>query len=127
MGVQVSGLDHVVLNVADPRATAQWYVDQLGCTVERLAEWEAGDALFLSVRVDDTMVFDLLAADRTGVNVDHVCVVVDPDTDLAQVAASGEFEVVMGPVRVWGARGMGDGLYVRDPDGNTVELRVYPS
>jgi hypothetical protein len=32
---------------------------------------------------------------------------------------------VTGPSRVWGAQGEGWGLYVRDPDGNVVELRHY--
>lgn len=27
--------------------------------------------------------------------------------------------------RLWGAHGTGVGLYVRDPDGNVVELRTY--
>jgi catechol 2,3-dioxygenase-like lactoylglutathione lyase family enzyme len=26
----------------------------------------------------------------------------------------------------WGARGDGTSIYVRDPDGNTVELKAYP-
>ena len=45
----------------------------------------------------------------------------------APAAASGEWDVHGGPSEVWGAHGMGRSLYVRDPDGNVVELRVYPS
>ena len=29
-------------------------------------------------------------------------------------------------MQLFGARGTGTGLYVKDPDGNTVELRTYP-
>ena len=36
-----------------------------------------------------------------------------------------EFEVIGGPMRIWGAQGHGTGLYVKDPDGNTVELKHY--
>jgi catechol 2,3-dioxygenase-like lactoylglutathione lyase family enzyme len=50
--------------------------------------------------------------------------VVEP-TDLAAVVASGRFDVVEGPVTRWGARGDGASIYVRDPDGNLVELRYY--
>jgi hypothetical protein len=57
-------------------------------------------------------------------NVDHFCLVVEP-TDLDAVRASGEFDVVEGPVQRWGARGEATSLYVRDPDGNVVELRYY--
>jgi hypothetical protein len=50
---------------------------------------------------------------------------VSPDTDLQAITDSGEFEVVTEPVTRWGARGDGLSLYVRDPDGNTVELKHY--
>jgi catechol 2,3-dioxygenase-like lactoylglutathione lyase family enzyme len=76
--------------------------------------------------VNDGTIIDLLAADRSGVNVDHVCLVIDP-VDLVELAASGRFDVVGdGPVAgLFGARGQATSLYVRDPDGNTVELRSY--
>jgi hypothetical protein len=76
------------------------------------------------LRIDETTIVDLLQADRTGQNVDHVCLVIEP-TDLAAIAASGRFDVVSGPDRRWGARGDGTSLYVLDPDGNVVELRHY--
>jgi len=41
------------------------------------------------------------------------------------VAASGVFDVIAGPMWIWGAGGHGWGIYVRDPDGNTVELKHY--
>jgi catechol 2,3-dioxygenase-like lactoylglutathione lyase family enzyme len=53
-------------------------------------------------------------------------VVVAPTTDLDAVVASGDFDVIEGPVSRWGARGEGVSVYVRDPDGNQVELRTYP-
>ena len=69
-------------------------------------------------------IVDLFEGDRSGVNVDHVCLVVET-VDLDEVAASGEFDVVAGPSELFGARGIGTGLYVRDPDGNVIELRHY--
>jgi catechol 2,3-dioxygenase-like lactoylglutathione lyase family enzyme len=76
------------------------------------------------VRVDPTTIIDLLAAPRTGENADHVCLVVEP-VDFEAMKASGRFPVVDGPATRFGARGDGTSLYVRDPDGNTVELRYY--
>jgi catechol 2,3-dioxygenase-like lactoylglutathione lyase family enzyme len=76
------------------------------------------------VRVDAHTIIDLLAASRTGENTDHLCLVVEP-VDLEAVKASGRFEVVDGPATRFGARGDGTSLYVKDPDGNTVELRHY--
>ena len=60
----------------------------------------------------------------TGKNVDHFCLVID-ETDLQALADSGRFDVVSGPSELFGAQGQGMGLYVRDPDGNVVELRHY--
>ena len=34
-------------------------------------------------------------------------------------------DLVDGPRTLFGARGTGQGLYVRDPEGNVVELRTY--
>lgn len=124
--MRVLGLDHVVMNCADVEASLRWYTDELGLEPVRADEWRAGRAPFPSVRVDDGTIIDLFPAARTGVNVDHVCLVLEP-TDLGALARSGRFTVVGdGPVEgLFGARGLATSLYVRDPDGNTVELRCY--
>ena len=122
--LRVTGLDHVVLNVTDVERSLAFYCDELGLAPERVEEWRRGEILFPSVRVDGSTIIDLLAAPRTGENADHVCLVVDP-VDLDAVKASGRFEVVDGPATRFGARGNGTSLYVKDPDGNTVELRSY--
>jgi len=122
--LHVVGLDHVVLNVADVERSLAFYCGELGLAPERVDEWRRGEVLFPSVRVDAHTIIDLLAAPRTGENADHLCLVVEP-TDLDAVKASGRFEVVDGPDVRFGARGNGMSLYVKDPDGNTVELRHY--
>jgi catechol 2,3-dioxygenase-like lactoylglutathione lyase family enzyme len=122
--LRVTGLDHVVLNVADVERSLAFYCDELGLAPDRVEEWRRGEILFPSVRVDGSTIIDLLAAPRTGENADHLCLVVDP-VDLDVVRASGRFEVVDGPATRFGARGNGTSLYVNDPDGNTVELRHY--
>ena len=123
--VAVSGFDHVVLTVADAAASAAWYRDVLGLETLRMAEWEAGDAPFVSVRIDENTIIDLLEGERTGVNADHICLVVDDAIDLDELAASSELDVVNQPRRLYGARGWGRGFYIKDPDGNLVELRHY--
>ena len=122
--LRVTGLDHVVLNVADVERSLAFYCDELGLAPERVEEWRRGEILFPSVRVDAHTIIDLLAVPRTGENADHLCLVVEP-VDLEAVKASGRFEVVDGPATRFGARGNGTSLYVKDPDGNTVELRYY--
>jgi catechol 2,3-dioxygenase-like lactoylglutathione lyase family enzyme len=123
-GLHVVGLDHVVLNVVDVERSLAFYCGVLGLAPERVDEWRRGEVLFPSVRVDAHTIIDLLAAPRTGENADHLCLVVEP-VDLDALKASGRFDVVDGPATRFGARGNGTSLYVKDPDGNTVELRHY--
>jgi catechol 2,3-dioxygenase-like lactoylglutathione lyase family enzyme len=122
--VRVTGLDHVVLNVSDVNRSVSWYHDQLGLEVLRLDEWKRGEVFFPSLRIDEGTIIDVLENERSGSNVDHICLVVADDVDA--LASSGRFEVVDGPDVRWGARGDARSLYVRDPDGNVVELRAYP-
>jgi len=121
--VHVRGIDHVVLKVADVERSMAWYRDRLGLEPLRFAEWQRGEVPFVSLRISDTALIDLIHAERTGENVDHVSLWVDGP--LEEVVASGEFEVAHEPFEIFGAQGVGLGMYVRDPDGNLVELKTY--
>ena len=124
--IRVQAFDHLVLVVADVERSLAWYTGVLGLEGERVDRWRAGQAPFPSVRIDATSIVDLVAGERADRNVDHFCLVVAPGTDLAALAGSGTFEVVEGPTGPrFGARGDAVSLYVRDPDGNVVELRAY--
>mgnify|MGYP000390799998 CR=1 FL=1 len=122
--VRVTGLDHLVLDVVDTERSLAFYVGELGLEGVRIDEWRRGEVFFASVRVDAGTIIDLLETPPDGRNVDHFCLVVE-EQDLQALADSGRFEVVDGPDRRYGARGDGTSLYVRDPDGNVVELRHY--
>lgn len=123
--MRATGLDHVVLVVADVERSLAWYRDRLGLEGERVDEWRRGEVLFPSLRLDATTVVDLFPGERSGVNVDHLCVVVD-EVDLDAVAADPGWRADGPPSEVWGALGIGRSVYVRDPDDNKVELRTYP-
>lgn len=123
-GLTVTGFDHVVLAVADVERSLAFYCGLLGLPGVRVEQWRRGDAPFPSVRASDITIIDLLAGAPAGANMDHLCLTVRP-ADLDAVAACGAFDVVDGPGPRFGARGTGTSLYVRDPDGNTVELRYY--
>jgi catechol 2,3-dioxygenase-like lactoylglutathione lyase family enzyme len=123
-GITVTGLDHIVLNVMDVERSLAFYTGVLGLAPLRAEEWRRGEVPFPSVRVDASTIIDLLDHARSGENADHFCLVVAP-ADFDAVRASGPFDVVDGPARRYGARGEGTSLYVRDPDGNVVELRYY--
>lgn len=122
--VRVTGLDHIVLKVADVERSLAFYLEHLGLEPVRVDEWRRGEVFFPSVRVDATTIIDLLEGIPDGVNVDHLCLVIEP-TDLEALRDTFRFEVVDGPGPRFGAQGEGMSLYVRDPDGNVVELRHY--
>jgi catechol 2,3-dioxygenase-like lactoylglutathione lyase family enzyme len=122
--IHVTELDHIVLTCRDVETTLAWYCGELGLEPVRADEWRRGDVPFVSVRINDGTIIDLLPGFHEQGRLDHLCVVVEP-TDLAELAASGRFDVVDGPVPRFGARGQGTSLYVRDPDGTLVEIRHY--
>lgn len=121
----MQGIDHIVLNVADVERSLAWYVGMLGLEGDRVEEWRAGTVPFPSVRTGPTFIIDLFATPRTGENANHFCLVVDR-ADVEAVAGDARFDVIDGPGRRYGAQGDGTSVYVRDPDGNMVELRCYP-
>ena len=122
--MDVLGFDHLVLRCADVERTLAWYVDVLGLEPERVDEWRRGEAPFPSVRVSATTIIDLFAGTPGDDRLDHLCLEVAP-TDLAALATTHGLELLEGPVPRYGARGVGTSIYVRDPDGLTVELRHY--
>ncbi|WP_030196960.1 VOC family protein [Streptomyces sp. NRRL S-87] len=123
--MRVKAFDHLVLNVQDVEKSLEFYTGPLGLEGVRVEEWRAGKVPFPSVRVNEATIIDLFSRPRGESNVDHICLTVDP-LDWQEVIDSGAFTVLEGPVPRYGARGSAQSIYVRDPDGNTVELRWYP-
>ena len=128
---RVTGIDHIVLRVADIDRSLAFYHGLLGLAVERLDQFRAGEIGFPSVRVDERFVIDLFprAADDAGNghNLDHFCRVVEA-SDLAPLIATlaqQGIPVEQAPRTRWGAQGTTMSIYLRDPDGNRLELRTY--
>src|SRR6187200_2997046 len=110
--MRVTGIDHVVFNVSDVEKSLAWWRDLLGLEPVRLDEWRRGEVPFVSVRISPGTIIDLFARERSGENVDHVALRVE-DADLDEIATSGRFDVVRGPLELFGAMGQGHGVYVR--------------
>lgn len=130
-GPTLLGLDHVVLRVTDLDRARDFYCKVLGCRVEvfqrkiGLLQLRAGDSLIDLVPVDGVLGRQGGAPPGAeGRNMDHFCLRVKPfdaGAILAHVRAHG---VDPGKVEQrYGAEGMGPSIYLRDPDGNVVELK----
>ncbi|MGH9209352.1 MAG: VOC family protein [Acidimicrobiales bacterium] len=123
----VLALDHIVLVVGDVERSLAWYSKHAGLAPVNVDEWRAGQAFFPSLRIDEATIVDFVPGDDAGAargHLDHVCFVVSAD-DLAALAADPDLEVVDQGERS-GARGLGQSIYVHDPDGLLVEFRCYP-
>ncbi|MER6627040.1 VOC family protein [Streptomyces sp. NPDC000987] len=134
-------LDHVVLWVRDPLASAGFYEKAVGLEPLRVTEFAAGTTSFPSVRLNDETIFDLApltmtgkmnmlpgAADSAGHPVNHVCVSLPgPDFEALRTRLE-EHGVPMSDISydAYGARGTARrSFYFRDPDGNVFEARHY--
>jgi catechol 2,3-dioxygenase-like lactoylglutathione lyase family enzyme len=126
-GIQIAGLDHVVLRVGNLDRAISFYGRVLGCRVERelqqprLVQLRAGASLIDLVPASAS---PGAAEDKSGRNVDHFCVRL-ADFDAAALKAHlAKNGVDPGDVHErYGAEGYGPSIYISDPDGNTVELK----
>ncbi|MFT7473674.1 MAG: catechol 2,3-dioxygenase-like lactoylglutathione lyase family enzyme [Verrucomicrobiales bacterium] len=124
MRVALTGIDHIVLLVRDIDRSIEWYTERFEVTVERYELWQEGSSSFVSLRVSDSFLIDLTPGDAAGENVDHFAVVTDRASFDSFVHAYSD-RIEMGPAQLSGAQGIGDGAYIRDPDGHRVEVRTY--
>jgi glyoxylase I family protein len=129
---RLMGLDHLVLRVTDLQAMMDFYCGVLGCTVDRrqpdfgLTQLRAGRSLIDLIVIDGALGrVGGAAPGAEGRNLEHFCIGVHPFDEAgmrAHLDAHG-VAVVEAGLR-YGAEGRGYSLYVRDPQGNTVELKA---
>jgi catechol 2,3-dioxygenase-like lactoylglutathione lyase family enzyme len=127
---EIADLDHVVIRCRDIARARDFYTGILGCTVERTI-----DAIGLIQMRAGAGMIDLVPADgesppvRESRNIDHFCVgiVAAEMTEVARHLRELGVEVIGEPAQRYGARGLGLSIYIRDPEGNVVELKQVPS
>jgi catechol 2,3-dioxygenase-like lactoylglutathione lyase family enzyme len=120
--MKIVGFDHVVINTMNTEALLAFYCDELGLEPVRVEEWRRQEVLFPSARINAETIIDFFPAARTGENVNHICLVVEPE-DLDALAT--RFVDAQRADGLFGAQGIASSVYIKDPDGNTVELRYY--
>ncbi|MDR7296989.1 catechol 2,3-dioxygenase-like lactoylglutathione lyase family enzyme [Pelomonas aquatica] len=132
--LKLQGIDHLVLRVVDLDRMVRFYVDTLGCTVERrqdaigLVQLRAGRSLIDLVPVDGKLGrMGGAAPGAEGRNLDHFCLRVDPFDEAALRAHLAAHGVDAGKTESrYGAEGEGPSIYLSDPEGNVVELKGPP-
>lgn len=128
---RILGLDHLVLRVRDAERMTAFYCEVLGCSIEReradigLTQLRAGRALIDLVDVDGVIGrMGGTAPDRQGRNLDHFCLTVEGYDEARIRAHLAQYDIDAGEsVRRFGAEGEGPSIYLRDPEGNTIELK----
>lgn len=133
--IQLQGFDHIVLRVRDKARMLAFYTEVIGGVLD----WDRPELGLTHVRLGRDLV-DLVTLDgplgklggrapeAEGRNLDHFCLRVAPFDERAireHLARLG-VEIVDAGQR-YGAAGDGPSLYLRDPEGNTVELKGQPA
>ena len=124
----VERIDHLVLNVADLEASAEWYGRVLGMRREiaegRTIMWFGEQKLHL--RPVDAGQEEWFTGHHPAPGSDDLCFATEVDVDAIAVhLASCGVEVEVGPVQRAGARGTMNSVYCRDPDGSLIEISTY--
>jgi catechol 2,3-dioxygenase-like lactoylglutathione lyase family enzyme len=125
--VRIDRIDHLVLTVDDVARTVEFYVNVLGMTETTFGQGRTA-LTFGSSKINlhqRGREFEPKAARPTPGSAD-VCLIADVSLDVVmeELAAQGVVSEE-GPVRRTGARGPIDSIYIRDPDGNLIELSNY--
>jgi catechol 2,3-dioxygenase-like lactoylglutathione lyase family enzyme len=134
MPVKVHALDHLVINVADVRASAEWYSRILGMEV-KVFDPAGGKAprTFLefgnqriNVRQRDADTAEWFTADHPTAGSEDLCFLTSatPEEVVAHLRAHG-VAIEDGPGPRQAARGTLRSVYCRDPDGNLIEISSY--
>ena len=129
----LEGIDHLLLLVSGMSKTLAFYRDVLGCSIENelpefaMVQLRAGAALIDLVDVDVREGQWARPEVAGGRNLNHVCIAVAQydERELRRHLAAHGATIIEEGVH-GGARGDSLSIYVRDPSGNTIELKGPP-
>jgi catechol 2,3-dioxygenase-like lactoylglutathione lyase family enzyme len=131
--IRLEAIDHVVFRVADIGSSIRFYTEVLGATVEKVQEGiglyqlRAGTSLIDLVPLEGPLgQMGGAGPGDEGRNVDHVCFRVAEWDEPALIAHLGGHGIAAKVTRRYGAEGDGPSVYLRDPDGNGLELKGPP-
>jgi len=125
--MRITGLDHIVLTVRSIARTCEFYKRALGAEVITFGEGR------IALQLGDNKInlhevgkeFEPKAATPMPGSGDICLITTAPLADVAKHLRARGIEIEEGPVARTGARGPIMSLYIRDPDGNLVEIASY--
>lgn len=120
----VKAIDHIVLNTNKLPQMLHFYCEVLQCNIERelaeirLTQLRAGSSLIDIMEVDHEI-------DPDKKNLDHFCLRIEPFNlpELKQYLTDNNISILREGDR-YGAQGTGWSIYIKDPEGNEVELKA---
>jgi catechol 2,3-dioxygenase-like lactoylglutathione lyase family enzyme len=130
--LEVLAIDHIVLRTTKIKEMIDFYTKVLSCTIERetpvetgLTQLRAGSALIDLVVVDSRLgAMGGGAPTQSERNIDHFCLQIKPVPEKDIITYLKESGIEVGEFESrFGAQGEGNSIYIKDPEGNDVELR----
>ncbi|MGK4580280.1 VOC family protein [Kitasatospora sp. HPMI-4] len=128
-GIRITGLDHLVLTVADIERTVGFYQRVLGMRPVTFGDGRRALAFGTSkINLHQAGRELLPRAARPTPGSADLCLVTDtPQAQVLEQLAAYGVAVEEGPVPRTGALGPFTSTYLRDPDGNLIEISTYPA
>jgi len=125
--MEIKRIDHLVLTVRDIPATCDFYSRVLGMQVVSFGDRKAlqfgGQKINLHERGKE---FEPKALRPTPGSGDLCFITEVPLPQVVDHIRSCGIQIIEGPVRRTGAVGPMESIYIRDPDGNLIEVSNYP-
>jgi catechol 2,3-dioxygenase-like lactoylglutathione lyase family enzyme len=122
--IAIERLDHLVLTVADLERTCAFYRDALGMRLETFGEGRKA-LHFGKQKINLHLAgreFEPKAVKPTPGSADLCFIAATPLTEIAAHLERRGIAIELGPVARDGANGPILSLYIRDPDGNLIEI-----
>jgi catechol 2,3-dioxygenase-like lactoylglutathione lyase family enzyme len=125
--MRIDRIDHIVLTVHDLERTCDFYTRVLGMEVVKFGEGRTALA-FGRQKLNLHQAgreFEPKALKPTPGSIDLCFITETPLAEVIEHVKACEVKIAEGPVPKTGATGPMSSIYVRDPDGNLVEISNY--
>lgn len=125
--MKFKNIDHIVITTQNLDACLHFYVDILGMELDQKNGRYALRFGKQKFNIHTRKAEFLPAAGHPTYGSLDLCLILDGSLDEAKTEIEGKgYPIELGPVTRHGARGEMRSIYLRDPDGNLVELAEYP-